>query len=121
MRKILYTSKHGSGWTTNNIHIPQAARVFMAEYPPLVKHIENGGKIEDEDLKENESGEWISIIKSPIIQQMVDEMQKRWPGIEVNTSSANHLSVKEVADHYPVMIEEYDGRETVYECDEVYV
>ena len=121
MRKILYTSSYGLGWTTYNTHLPQAARVFMAEYPPLVKHIENGGKIEDEDVRKNENGEWVSIIKSPIVQQMVDEMQRKWPGIKVNTSDANILSVKEVSDHYAVKIEEFDGKETVYMCDEVYL
>jgi len=121
MRKILYTKKYGSGWVTHNEDLPIEAKRFMLEYPPLIKHVENGGKIEDVDIRENEYGRWVEIIKCPIVQQMVNEMQEKWPNIEVTTSGAKNLGVEEVPDNRSVQITEYDGQESVYVSSEIWL
>jgi len=121
MRKILYTKKYGSGWVTTNEDLPIEAKKFMLEYSPLIRHIENGGKIEDTDIKENEHGEWVEIIKCPLVQQMVNEMQKKWPGIKINTSGARNLGVESVPDNRSVQITQYDGKEEVKVSSEIWL
>ena len=121
MRKILHTVTWGLGWVTYNKHLPIEAKRFMVEYPPLIEHIENGGEIEEEDCIEDENGKYISVIKSPIVQQMVNEMQKRWPGIEVDTFAAKNLGVEEVPDNCSVKITEYDGKESVEYSSDIWL
>lgn len=121
MRKILYTCRHGSGWITANTHLPIEVQRFMFEYKPLVEYVENGGKPEAVGLKQLDNGQYVEDIKCPIVQQMVDEMQKRWPNIDinsVNTSGSKNLHVMEVPDNAAVKVTEYDGQEDIhYTCD----
>ena len=121
MRKILYTASHGSGWVTTNTHLPIEAQRFMFEYKPLIEYIENGGEPEATGIKRLDNGQYVEDIKCPIIQQMVDEMQKRWPNIDinrVNTGGAENLRIDKVPDNAAVKITEYDGRETIhYTCE----
>jgi len=72
-------------------------------------------------LIENDNGKWVSVIKSPVVQKMVDEMQERWPGIEVKTFAAKNLGVAEVPGHCSVQITEYDGKESVKFSGEIWL
>lgn len=108
MRKILYTSDYGAGWSSWH-RVP--AR-FSAQYQPIIDALEKG-----EDLMGKITNKYASDIKDedyhPAVVQFLKDCKEMY-GIERECIlGLEHLSVEEVGENCGVKITCHDGKETV--------
>jgi len=96
-RKILVSPGFGAGWSSW-CYGPKEAAQFVAEYEPIIKFLENGGKPKEEFEK--------------LVEELSNIMEKKF-GVDFYAGGSKNLRVVEV--NGPYMIKEYDGFESVLE------
>lgn len=106
-RKILYSPGFGAGWSSWNSG--ETAK-YMLEYQPIIAFIEAGGAFTQRDLGDNSTK---YVPRHPLLKQLQDECRERFGTDHVCVLGADDLEVMTVAGR--VMIEEYDGSESVVE------
>lgn len=96
MRKILYSPGYGAGWTSWHSGSKEE-KLFMLEYKPFIKILENGNEITEKD-----------------IERFNDDFREKFPEAETPyTGGVRDLTVH--GTDGVVRIEEYDGSESVHE------
>lgn len=105
-RKVLYSPGHSTAGWVSWAKGPKELRALMLTHEPLVRAVEAGERL----IEEDESGDCKPV--HPALIGMIDEIRERWgedfvPFID----GVESLQVMEVEGE--VRIREYDGHETV--------
>ena len=112
--KVLYTHRHGIGWSSMNDSKAAVAQ-FMATYPPLIEAVEERQR--EIDAMDSFPESYYSNTLSPghpVIRKMVAEIRKKF-GVkedDVCVLGATSLAVYD-EDCEAVKIKEHDGLERV--------
>lgn len=115
VRKILYSSDYGAGWSTWMYKVPKE---FSTQYQPIIEALEKGESLLGSNTKdrpyscnEKELQQWVDNLH-PAVKQFIKECKEKFDE-EPYLGGLRDLKVFECSDGSKVRINEYDGSESV--------
>ena len=109
MRKILYSSRYGHGWSSTNTDNKDQQR-FMCEYQPFIQYIEMHG-----EMPQIKKIGWADEYETTDLGMMfIRDWKAQFPDAHIpSLYGMKHLKIFYVEDGEQYCINSYDGKESV--------